>query len=255
MRIEPYYEVRAIIMLDKPKESKAVIFGASGGIGRALAARTAASEKFEHVYGVSRRANIESDIGVCAIHADVTDGEGIQQAAQSVAGPVQRLIITTGMLHDAQQAPEKTWRDFDWDALSRSFVINAVTPAIILKHFIPLIPRKGRSEIAILSARVGSINDNKTGGWYAYRASKAALNMLIKTVSVELARTHPECICVALHPGTVDTGMSKPFQARLAPEKLFTPAFAADRLISVLEGLNSSDSGGFFAWDGTTIPY
>jgi NAD(P)-dependent dehydrogenase (short-subunit alcohol dehydrogenase family) len=242
-------------MSEYPAKSAAIIFGTSGGIGRALAAQAASSAKFDRVYGVSRRTKFEGNSGVSTIVADVTVDADIHKVAQSVTEPVRRLIITTGMLHDPVQTPEKSWRDLDREALLRSFAINTVTPAIILKHFIPLIPRKGRSEIAVLSARVGSIQDNRTGGWHGYRASKAALNMMIKSLSIELARTHPECICVALHPGTVDTEMSKPFQANVAAEKLFTPAFAADRLISVLEALKPTDSGGFFAWNGAAIPY
>jgi NAD(P)-dependent dehydrogenase (short-subunit alcohol dehydrogenase family) len=157
------------------------------------------------------------------------------------------------MLHDAGQKPERSWRDLDRTALERSFLVNTIAPALVAKHVLPRLPRERRTVFAVLGARVGSIGDNRTGGWHGYRASKAALAMLIKTLSIELRRTRPQAICVSLHPGTVDTAMSKPFQGNVAPEKLFTPDFAAVRLIAVADALTPDDSGGHFAWDGARI--
>ena len=139
--------------------------------------------------------------------------------------------------------------------LARSFQVNAIGPALVAKHFLPRLPKDRPARFAVLSARVGSIEDNRLGGWYGYRASKAALNMLVRSLAIELARTRPLAVCVALHPGTVDTALSRPFQRNVAAQKLFTPAYAAGRLLDVLDGLGPGDSGGFYAYDGTRIPF
>lgn len=131
------------------------------------------------------------------------------------------------------------------------FAINAIGPALVAKHVLPLLPREGKAVFAALSARVGSISDNRLGGWYGYRASKAALNQLIRTLSIELARQRKDAICVGLHPGTVDSPLSRPFQSSV--ERLFTPMFAAERLLTVIEGLDVTQSGQLLAWDGSTI--
>ena len=160
------------------------------------------------------------------------------------------------ILHDgAGLKPEKTWRHLDGAALGRAFQINATGPALAAKHFLPLLAEDSKSCFAALSARVGSTADNGFGGWYAYRASKAALNMLVKTLSIELARRNPAALCVTLHPGTVDTRLSAPFQRGVPDGKLFSPRFSAERLLGVLDGLSPEDSGGLFAWDGARIPF
>jgi NAD(P)-dependent dehydrogenase (short-subunit alcohol dehydrogenase family) len=211
-----------------------IIIG-QGGIGTALADR------------------IEGAIRWSRPDVDPTDEASIIRAALTVK-TVDLVIVTTGMLHDAQQRPERALKELDPAALARSFAINTIAPAIVAKHLIPKMPRDRRAVFAVLSARVGSIGDNRTGGWHGYRASKAALVMLVKTIAIETARARPEAIIVTLHPGTVDTAMSKPFQANVTPEKLFTPAFAAEQLLSVIDGLTPADSGGHFAWDGARIP-
>ena len=184
---------------------------------------------------------------------DPTDEESIIRAAAGI-DKLDLAIVTTGMLHDALQRPERALKELDPAALARSFAINSIAPAIVAKHLIPKMPRDRRAVVAVLGARVGSIGDNRTGGWHSYRASKAALVMLMKNIAIETARTRPNAIIVTLHPGTVDTGMSKPFQANVAPERLFTPALAADHLLKVIGGLTPADSGGHFAWDGSRIP-
>jgi NAD(P)-dependent dehydrogenase (short-subunit alcohol dehydrogenase family) len=185
---------------------------------------------------------------------DPTDEASIARAAAALTDPVTLAIITTGMLHDARQRPERALKELDPANLARSFAINTIAPAIAAKHLIPLMPRNERAVFAVLGARVGSIGDNRTGGWHGYRASKAALVMLVKTIAIETARTRPDAIIVALHPGTVDTAMSKPFQANVASEKLFTSAQSATYLLKVIANLTPADSGGHFAWDGTRIP-
>lgn len=183
---------------------------------------------------------------------DPTDEASIIRAATTVE-TVDLAIVTTGMLHDTYQRPERALKELDPAALARSFAINTIAPALVAKHLIPKMPRDRRAVFAVLGARVGSIGDNRTGGWHSYRASKAALVMLMKTIAIETARTRSHAIIVTLHPGTVDTGMSKPFQSNVAPEKLFTPALAAEQLLKVIDGLTPADSGGHFAWDGTRI--
>lgn len=138
--------------------------------------------------------------------------------------------------------------------LLRDYRVNTVGPALVAKHFLPLLPRDRRAIFAALSARVGSTSDNRLGGWHSYRASKAALNMILRNLAIELVRSHPQAIVAGLHPGTVQTRLSEPFQRGVQPEKLFTPEHSAGRLLSVLDGLAPADSGGVFAWDGTVIP-
>ena len=150
--------------------------------------------------------------------------------------------------------PEKHWSAIRAESMARAFAVNATGPALVARAFLPLLPRSGRSVFAALSARVGSIDDNRRGGWYAYRASKAALNMLLKNFAIELARRAPEAICVGLHPGTVDSALSRPYQAGVPAAQLFSPAQSAAHLLNVLDGLVPADSGGVYAWDGRRVP-
>ena len=140
-------------------------------------------------------------------------------------------------------------------AMSEVFNVNTIGPALLAKHFLPAMRKTGKTVFVALSARVGSIADNRLGGWVSYRASKAALNMVVKTIAVEQARQRPESIVVSLHPGTVDTALSKPFSAGVSENSLFTPEYSAACLLKVIDGLNVTDSGGFFAWDGAGIEY
>jgi NAD(P)-dependent dehydrogenase (short-subunit alcohol dehydrogenase family) len=161
------------------------------------------------------------------------------------------------MLHDASAgvAPEKRLADVRPDALAASFAVNALGPLLVAKHFEPLIARREPVVFASLSARVGSIGDNRLGGWYAYRAAKAAQNMFTKTLAIEWARSRRNVVCVALHPGTTDTGLSRPFQSGVAPEKLFAPERTVRQLLDVIDQLTPADSGRFVAWDGSSIPW
>jgi NAD(P)-dependent dehydrogenase (short-subunit alcohol dehydrogenase family) len=226
----------------------AAVIGASGGLGRAFVGALRRDPRFGQVHAFSRSGDHQSVI------MDPTLDDSIAEAVLQIGGPIRRLIITTGMLHDDMQTPEKSWRALDSAALARSFAINSIAPLMVIKAFLPLIPKNERAEIVVLSARVGSISDNRTGGWHGYRASKAALNQLIKTISIELSRSHPHLLCVAIHPGTVDTGMSAPFQRGVAADKLFTPAYSVERMLAVLDALTPEQSGRIFAWDGQEIP-
>ena len=226
----------------------AVIIGASGGIGAALADSIAEEGTFDVVHSLAR-----SVAGPARI--DITDEASVAAAAAMVsAGPPPELIIVaTGLLHECARGPEKALKDLDGDWLARVFAVNAIGPAIVAKHFLPLMPKAGRTVFAALSARVGSISDNRMGGWHGYRASKAALNQLIRTISIEERRRNSSSIVVALHPGTVDTPLSKPFQGNVAAGHLFDAGRAAVQLLDVLDGLRAPDSGKLFAWDGVEV--
>lgn len=184
---------------------------------------------------------------------DPTDEASVARAA-SLIETLDLAIVTTGMLHDDRQRPERALKELAPETLARSFAINTIAPAIAAKHLIPKMPRDRRAIFAVLGARVGSIGDNRSGGWHGYRASKAALVMLMKTIAIEVARTRPEAIIVTLHPGTVDTAMSKPFQGNVPSETLFTAAQSAESLLAVIGRLTPADTGGHFAWDGARIP-
>ena len=225
---------------------RAAVIGASGGIGVAIADRLEA-DKAE----VILLARSGGDVKI-----DLEDETSIAEAAAKAgeSGPLDLVFVATGFLHEEGSGPEKDWRHLDAENLARNFAINVTGPALVAKHFLPLLPDDRRAGFATLSARVGSISDNRLGGWYAYRASKAALNMMIRSLSIELARKKPEAFCVGLHPGTVDTRLSQPFQRNVPEGKLFTPDHSAARLLEVLDGLGPTDSGKCFAYDGEEIP-
>ncbi len=230
-----------------PPGGLAVVVGASGGIGQALLGRLAEHCRFARVLGPSRGS---------LPPLDLTSEESIAGAARQIRelGLDVRLVIdATGFLHAEGITPEKSWRDLEAEHMAQAFAINAIGPALLMKHFLPLLPRQGKSVFATLSARVGSIGDNRLGGWYSYRASKAALNQIVRTASIELVRRAPLGLCVALHPGTVATALSAPF-AKSGPE-VHTPAQAAHHLLTVIDRLESADSGGFFDWRGAPVPW
>lgn len=241
------------------KDISVAIVGASGGIGRAFVETLASQPQVARVAAFTRREVGFGDAKVTRFALDLEDEDSIERAAAEAANlsvSYHLIILASGLLHDGEALqPEKTWRSLERASLERAFRVNSIGPALAAKHFLPLLSQDRKAAFAALSARVGSIADNGYGGWYAYRASKAALNMLIKTLSIELARKSPEALCVALHPGTVDTGLSKPFQRGVPEDKLFSPDFAAGKLLGVLDGLGPEDSGGLFAWDGARIPY
>jgi NAD(P)-dependent dehydrogenase (short-subunit alcohol dehydrogenase family) len=229
-----------------PQAGVAVVFGAGGGIGGALLDAVRAAQRFEHVVAFGRSTSPSIDL---------LDEASLERAAAFAAdiGEPRLVIDATGFLHDDQQGPEKSWRQLDAVALARSFALNAIGPALIMKHVLPRLPRSGKAVFATLSARVGSIGDNRLGGWYSYRASKAALNQLVKTAAVELARRSPDALCVALHPGTVATPLSAPF-ATTAPQ-VHSPSAAAGHLLAVIDRLTGAANGGFFDWRGQTVPW
>lgn len=236
----------------------ALVIGARGGLGAALCTRLRRQPHVHRVLAAGRQStsahSSELDLDI-----DITDEPRIAAAATDIGRlidqglPLRLVIDATGFLHGSGFEPEKSWRQLDAAHMARAFAINTIGPALLMKHFLPLLPRSGKSVFATLSAKVGSIGDNRLGGWYSYRASKAALNQLVRTAAVELARQKPQAICVALHPGTVDT----PLSSRFAKSGLDvqSPDEAATRLLAVIDGLSAQDSGGFFNHHGEPLPW
>ena len=245
--IEPEDETADRVDLGSfPQAGVAVVFGAGGGIGAALVEAVRAAGKFKHVVSFSRSTSPAIDL---------LDEGSLERAAAFAAdlGELRLVIDATGFLHDDRQGPEKSWRQLDAANLARAFALNAIGPALIMKHVLPRLPRSGKSVFATLSARVGSIGDNRLGGWYSYRASKAALNQLVRTAAVELGRRSSNAICVALHPGTVATALSAPFAA--TGLEVHPPTVAAQHLLAVVDQLTAEANGGFFDWRGQPVPW
>jgi NAD(P)-dependent dehydrogenase (short-subunit alcohol dehydrogenase family) len=251
-----------------PDDSCALVTGASRGIGREFVRQLLADARFSrvlagcrnpgHAAGLTELAATEPRLQV--LRLDVADESSVAHAASVSRELTDRLHLVVncaGMLHDASAgvAPEKRLADVRPDALAASFAVNALGPLLVAKHFEPLIARRERVVFASLSARVGSIGDNRLGGWYAYRGAKAAQNMFTKTLAIEWARSRRNVVCVALHPGTTDTGLSRPYQSGVAPEKLFAPERTVRQLLDVVDRLTPADSGRFIAWDGSSIPW
>lgn len=218
----------------------ALIIGASGGIGSALGA--ALDARGVAVTGVSR-----SGEGL-----DVTDQASVEATLGALDGPFDLVVMATGALEVKGAVPEKSLRDVDARALTDQFAVNAIGPALALRHAPRLLPRDRRAVWATLTARVGSIGDNRLGGWYGYRAAKAAANQIVRTASVEIGRTHPQAAIVALHPGTVATEFTAKYLGR---HPSVPPGEAAQNLLAVIDGLSAEDTGGFFDWAGKKVPW
>ncbi|OIQ25881.1 SDR family NAD(P)-dependent oxidoreductase [uncultured Vibrio sp.] len=238
------------------------IIGSSGAIGSALTQQLSVEHPHAHIHAFSRSGTTFNDSlhtqpqsSNISYHGIDYRDKSIEEAA-SIASEMLKLdmvLVTTGILHGDNLKPEKSLKDLSARQFQHIFEVNTITPALVAKHFIPQLNKEQPSYLAALSARVGSISDNHSGGWYAYRASKAALNMILKTASIEAKRTHPNSIVVGLHPGTVDSALSKPFQRNVPKEKLFSADYSARCLLKVLDSLSPQQSGKIFAWDGTEI--
>jgi len=233
-------------MSNSDEGAVAVVIGASGGVGSALLERLRADSRYPTVLGFSRSSDPSLDL---------TDEASIEAAAKLARsrGELQLVIDATGFLHDDHYTPEKSWRQLEPDHLARAFALNASGPALLMKHFLPLLSRSERSVFATLSARVGSIGDNRLGGWHSYRASKAALNMLVRGLSIELKRRNPKGVCVALHPGTVDTRLSQPFSKQGLNVR--SPDTAAEELLAVIDRLDEDDNGCFYDYRGEPVAW
>ncbi len=219
---------------------KALVIGATGGIGAAIVRALEAGGG--DVTTLSRSAD----------GLDVTDEASIARAASALAGPFELIFDATGALVIDGAGPEKTIAAIDPAAMAAQFALNAIGPALLIKHLHPLLASDRRAVFVTLSARVGSISDNRLGGWISYRASKAALNQIVRTAAIEIARKRPRAVVAALHPGTVRTGLT----ARYADNHPTVSADeAAANLLAVVAGLTPGDTGGFFAWDGQAVPW
>jgi NAD(P)-dependent dehydrogenase (short-subunit alcohol dehydrogenase family) len=227
-----------------PQGGQAAVFGASGGLGAALMQLAKASPSFAQVSSFARPA------------FELTDERSIASAAAALEAaqlPLRLVVIATGYLHGEKGQPEKSVRQLDADAIAHNFAINATGPALLMKHLLPLMAREGRAAFVVISAKVASIADNRLGGWHSYRASKAALNMFVKTAAIEMARTRPDLILASLHPGTVETRLSAPFSKSGLDVR--PPEIAASDVASVIDGLSPAQSGGFFNHKGETLPW
>ncbi|WP_171233073.1 SDR family NAD(P)-dependent oxidoreductase [Ruegeria sp. HKCCA4812] len=218
----------------------ALIIGASGGIGAAV------REQLE-AQGVAVTCLSRSVEGF-----DLMEPDRASRMLDRLSGPFDLVLVASGALEISGNAPEKTIRSVSAMAMMDQFALNAVGPALVLSRAHQLLPRQRRSVFVVLSARVGSIGDNRMGGWISYRAAKAAVNQIVHTSAIELARTHKQAICVALHPGTVKTEFTRKYLGR---HPAVEPGEAARNLMSVIGGLRPADTGGFFDWAGKPVPW
>ena len=231
------------------------VLGAGGAIGRAMVDKYASLAEVENVVCFSREKIECVDEKVHAHMLDYHNENSINEAAAICDdfGGMHLIIVTTGILHAPGLNPEKSLLDIESQNLHTLFQIDTVVPVLLVKHFMGKLCQKKQSVMAILTARVGSIGDNRLGGWYSYRMAKSALNMFIKSVSIEVKRRHKHQIVIGLHPGTVDSDLSKPFQSHLDPSHIFSPSQSADYLHEVISNLSLDDTGKIKAWDGSEI--
>ena len=232
-----------------PSGFNAIIIGASGGIGAALYNMLQTHPHAGHIMGFARNPKSNHHF------IDLDDDAAIAAAAAAARphGPYHLIINATGQLHGPNLSPEKTWRHLNHKALMASYQANCIGPVMGAHHFLPLLDKTSKSVYGILSARVGSITDNRIGGWHGYRAAKAALNMMIKNLAIEMAMKSKEAVIIGLHPGTVATGLSAPFRGHVQHD-VFSPDEAAHHLLSVVDGVSPAVSGSHLAWDGSIIP-
>lgn len=232
-----------------PDDGIAVVTGATGGIGAAFVRALESSGRFSRVVAAGRSN---------AYQLDIRDPDAVTafagNLAESLAGaPIRLVIDATGFLHDETRMPEKSWRDINAQDMAHSYAVNAIGPALLMQHLLPLLPREGKSAFVTLSAKVGSIGDNRIGGWYAYRASKAALNQIVRCAAIELGRRWRESVCVAMHPGTVHTPLTQPFAKNGLNVR--EPDQAAAEMLAVIDALTAQESGGFFDYRGERLPW
>lgn len=231
-----------------------VVIGSSGAIGKAFVESYIKDTDVENIFSFSRSDLPIKDSKLHSFFIDIEDEQSIANAASKIdKSSIDEIIVASGILHNEDFGPEKSIRDLNADNLIKVLKVNTVGPAIIGKYFIPLLNKKDKSILAFLSARVGSISDNKTGGWYAYRSSKTALNQIIKNFSIELRRTNPNAIIFGLQPGTVDSNLSEPFKRNVKEGNLFTPDYSVSMLKKIINGASPCNSGSLIAWDGEEI--
>ena len=251
-----------------PTGSQVLVQGASRGIGLEFVRQLLAQPDVGRVFAGCRAPDQADELAALAVGEarlqivplEVTDEASIARAATAVAGSTDRLhliVNCAGVLHGgaASLAPEKRVAEVRPEALAASFAVNAFGPLLVARHFERLLAHRERAVFASISARVGSIGDNRLGGWYAYRGAKAAQNMFTKTLAIEWARSRRNVVCVGLHPGTTDTSLSRPFQANVPPDRLFSPERSVRHLLEVIDRLTPADTGRLYAWDGSEIPW
>jgi NAD(P)-dependent dehydrogenase (short-subunit alcohol dehydrogenase family) len=245
----------------------ALIIGASQGIGFGFVKKLLADTRIKRVYATYRQPETAGELialetqypeKLTCLSLDITEESEISAVTQRIHSEVNKLhlvINCVGILHDATLQPEKSLKQINSANLLRYFQINSIGSILLAKHLLPLFRHHETSVFASISAKLASIGDNQLGGWYGYRASKTALNMFMRTAAIEYARSCPHTLLVTLHPGTTDTGLSRPFQRNVPPEKLFSVERSVTQLLTVIEQLETGDSGTFFSWDGTKLPW
>jgi NAD(P)-dependent dehydrogenase (short-subunit alcohol dehydrogenase family) len=262
----------AMTVFDQVQAVNGLIIGANGGIGlgfvRQLLQQGVELDKtpIAQLYATYRQAPSADLAAIAAKHPDrltllpmdITEEAQIATAVTQIQAKTSRLhlvIYCVGVLHEGTMQPEKSLQQLQSEQLLRYFQVNSIGAALLAKHLLPLLKHGDRSVFGSISAKVGSIGDNELGGWYGYRASKAALNMLMRTVAIEYRRKSPNTIVVLLHPGTTDTRLSQPFQRQVPPGKLFTVDRTVTQLLDVIQQLEPTDTGTFFSWDGNPLPW
>ncbi len=254
-------------LLPDTTAANALIVGATQGIGLEFVRQLLQKGQIAHLFATYRSKQTAASLFELAsehpqrlhcIAMDLTEESkivgGLEEIKQ-IAPQLHLVINCVGLLHSDQQQPEKALRQLNAENLINYFQINSIGPTLLAKHLMPLFKHKEQALFATISAKVGSIGDNRLGGWYGYRASKAALNMFLKTAAIEYSRRHPNTTLVLLHPGTTDTQLSKPFQRNVPPEKLFSTERTVRQLLNVLSNVRPQDSGEFFSWDGSYLPW
>jgi NAD(P)-dependent dehydrogenase (short-subunit alcohol dehydrogenase family) len=239
------------------KKFSIAIIGAGGGIGSEFVRQFSEDKYIEKIYAFTGSDQKFTNDKVIINKIDIENEDSIKQASE-IAGkdtPLDLVIVAVGMLHQDKLMPEKTIKNLSKENFQQIYNINTIAPAIIAKHFLPKLNKDSKSIFTALSARVGSISDNKLGGWYAYRASKSALNMILKNLSIEINRSNKNAVIIGLHPGTVDSKLSKPFQAAVKEDKLFTAEYSVGKLITVIKNSTHEDSGKIFDYEGAEIEY
>lgn len=254
-------------MPDAPQSGIRLVVGASRGIGLALAEAQLADPSVNRVIATHRSASDRRGLDqLASLHGerlqrivlDVSSDasfNSFSRVLKQVEGGIDVAIHAAGILHENGLHPEKSLADCGASQLLRLFAINSIGPLMVARALLETAGRQRRFTFAALSAMVGSISDNRLGGWYGYRASKAALNQLLKTLSIECRTKYPQASILAIHPGTTDTGLSRPFQRNVKPGRLYTPRQTADRILGVIQSTGPADSGRFLNWDGSEIPW
>ncbi|MEH2027628.1 SDR family NAD(P)-dependent oxidoreductase [Nostoc sp.] len=253
--------------IDEINPVNALIVGASQGIGLGCVKKLLQDHRIAKIYATSRQPESASELialvdkypeRLICLEIDITDELQIIEAVQKIHTQVDKLHLVVncvGLLHEDTLQPEKSLRQINSENLLRYFQINSIGAVLLAKHLLPLFRHGERSVFATISAKLGSIGDNQLGGWYGYRASKAALNMLMRTAAIEYKRSCPKALIVTLHPGTTDTRLSRPFQGNVPAEKLFSVERTVTQLLAVIEQLQEGDSGQFFSWNGSRLPW